>query len=454
MTLLLVLYNAYYHIFHYKLFMQSPQEKAPFPLPENEAQRLQALYRYEILDSGAEDSFNRLVEIVAKLFRVPIAIISLVDAERAWFKASNGIVFQEVERQQTLCSWAIMSDEVYYIANTKLDERTADNTFVNDECGFRFYAGSPLITPDGFPLGTLCILDTSPREMSLDEKELLKDLSKVVMSELEIRLSAMRTVKLQKDLLGIVIHDLRNPLASITMTATMVRTYFEKMSHEALLQHMDNIMTSSKRMTSIISSLLDTSTLENGIVPSTIETFDVIEFIRQTTRSYASQAFAKNISIHLDLPMEALSWSADQHILGRIIDNLLSNAVKYSPRNRNIWVTVSLLDAHTVKSLVPPTDDVLSAHISATYLPSALRLDVRDEGPGISTEEQQKLFGRFTRLTPRPTNGEPSLGLGLWITKMLVEALHGTIRCESVLGVGSTFIVEFPIQHQAQDASV
>lgn len=430
--------------------MQSLQEKAPFPLPDNEAQRLQALYRYEVLDSGAEDSFNRLVEIVAKLFRVPIAIISFVDEERAWFKAGHGVMFQEVERHQTLCSWAILSNEVYHVANTKLDERTADNTFVNDECGFRFYAGSPLITPDGFPLGTLCILDTSPREMSLDEKELLKDLSKVVMSELEIRLSAMRTVKLQKDLLSIVVHDLRNPLASITMTATMVRTYFEKMSHEAVLQHMDNIMTSSKRMTSIISSLLDTSTLESGVALPAIETFDTIECIRQTTRSYASQAFAKNITIHLDVPMEPHISSADQHILGRIIDNLLSNAIKYSPRNRSVSVKASVVGAHAVKSILPSFDNTTSpSHLAATYLPPMLRLEVRDEGPGISPEEQQKLFDRFTRLTPRPTNGEPSLGLGLWITKMLVETLQGKIWCESALGYGSTFIVEFPTQQHS-----
>ena len=133
-------------------------------LPANEPERLAALYRYDILDTSAEVAFDRITTLAARLFKVPTVLISLVDESRAWFKSGVGFEAREVPRDATICSLAVLSDEPLIVPDTQLDDRFACNPFVLCEPGLRFYAGAPLIDRDGFNLGTLCLLDTVPRD--------------------------------------------------------------------------------------------------------------------------------------------------------------------------------------------------------------------------------------------------------------------------------------------------
>ena len=138
------------------------------PLPANEAERLEALRRYNILDTPTEVAFDRITSLAARLFDVPIALVSLVDESRAWFKSGYGFEVREVQRDATICSLALLSDDVLVIPDTRQDKRLACNPFVQNEPGLRFYAGAPLITQDGFNLGTLCLLDMKPRNALTD----------------------------------------------------------------------------------------------------------------------------------------------------------------------------------------------------------------------------------------------------------------------------------------------
>jgi GAF domain-containing protein len=161
------------------------------PMPANEAERLAALRRYKILDTPPEAAFDRITALAARLFEVPIALVSLVDESRAWFKSSYGFGLPEVPRDATICSFALLSDEVLVIPDTRLDQRMACNAFVQQDPGVRFYAGAPLLTDDGFNLGTLCLLDTQPRAaLSLEQQTILTDLAAIVVDELELRLAA------------------------------------------------------------------------------------------------------------------------------------------------------------------------------------------------------------------------------------------------------------------------
>ena len=162
------------------------------PLPPDEAQRLDAVRRYEILDTAPEAAFERLTRLAARLFDVPVAIVNLLDAERQWFKSCHGLNFSETARDIAFCAYAILSDELLLVPDATRDARFIDSPLVTGETAIRFYAGAPLHTTDGFNVGTLAIMDTRPRSLSEAETTTLTDLAALVVDEMELRLAAMK----------------------------------------------------------------------------------------------------------------------------------------------------------------------------------------------------------------------------------------------------------------------
>lgn len=164
------------------------------PSSDEEAQRLAAVRRYDVLDTPPDGAFDRITAIAARLFSVPISIISLVDEDRIWFKSHHGLDVQQIDRAPGLCASAIMQADPWILTDAKADSRSLSNPLVAGEFGLRFYAGVPLRTHDGFNLGTLCVIDREPRTVSEDEIDNLRDLASVVMDQMELRLSARRAM--------------------------------------------------------------------------------------------------------------------------------------------------------------------------------------------------------------------------------------------------------------------
>lgn len=152
--------------------------------PPNEAKRLSRLRSLEILDTPAEERFDRLTRMARRIFRVPIALVSLVDENRQWFKSNTGLTIFETPRDISFCGHAILGDDVFIIPDSTQDARFADNPLVLHEPYIRFYAGFPLRALDGSKLGTLCIIDHEPRTLSQEEIEILKDLARMAEHEL------------------------------------------------------------------------------------------------------------------------------------------------------------------------------------------------------------------------------------------------------------------------------
>ncbi len=152
--------------------------------PADETKRLSTLRRLNILDTAPEERFDRLTRLAQRLFNVPIALVSLVDVNRQWFKSCQGLGVSETSRDISFCGHAILGDDIFYIPNTLEDERFADNPLVTEDPHIRFYAGCPLFAPDGSKLGTLCIIDNVPHELIDDDFNLLHDLANMAQDEI------------------------------------------------------------------------------------------------------------------------------------------------------------------------------------------------------------------------------------------------------------------------------
>ncbi|MEB8344433.1 GAF domain-containing protein [Flavobacteriaceae bacterium KMM 6898] len=162
---------------------------------KSEQRRIEALQRYEILDTPVDGCYEEITSLASKIFDVPIAIISLVDTDRIWFKSSYGLDIEQIPRDPGLCSSAIMSNDVYVVENAKLDPRTMANPLVAGVMGLQFYAAAPLTSSDGYNLGTICIIDKNPRVLNVKEASILLHLSRIIMDQFEIKLQARLLLK-------------------------------------------------------------------------------------------------------------------------------------------------------------------------------------------------------------------------------------------------------------------
>jgi len=169
-------------------------------IPGHERERLAAVQRYDVLDTPPDGAFDRITALAARLLKVPVAIVSIVDADRIWFKSHHGLDVDQVDREPGLCASAILQDGPWLVNDAQVDPRTLANPLVSGEMGVGFYARVPLSTHDGYNLGTLCVLDLQPRELTAEQVATLSDLAALVMDELELRLSARRSVSLEAEL--------------------------------------------------------------------------------------------------------------------------------------------------------------------------------------------------------------------------------------------------------------
>jgi two-component sensor histidine kinase len=163
-------------------------------IPPDEVERMQAVTRYDILDTPPDGSFDRVTALAARRFNAPISIVSVVDHDRIWFKSHHGLSVNQIGRDPGLCASAILKTEPYVLENASLDPRSLSNPLVAGDFGLRFYAGVPLRTSDGYNLGTLCVIDKEPRPINQAQIDDLKDLASIVMDQLEVRLSARLAV--------------------------------------------------------------------------------------------------------------------------------------------------------------------------------------------------------------------------------------------------------------------
>lgn len=390
-----------------------------FPeFPENEAARIAELKKYKLLDTFSENDFDNITKLVAAICEVPIALITLLDLERNFFKSHVGVDFNQSPRNISFCGHAILEDdEIFIVEDATKDERFDDNPLVTENQAV-FYAGVPLINPNGFKLGTLCVFDHKPRQLTDVQIISLKALAKQVVNLIELRKKNSLLIEIQKELQNrnerletfahVVSHDLKSPLANITsLTRFLKEENIENLSTDSKM-YLDYIEDSSLTLKNYINGILKFYKADE-LLDSQKEDVLLKELFDEINEVLISD------DTLFDFPMAGTLKNVNKAALTQIFLNLIDNSLKYNLNEKRI-VSVKYIDETDFHKFA-----------------------ITDNGMGIDLGVQEEIFNLFKTTGIKDRDGKEGTGIGLATVKSLVSKLGGTISLDSEPGKGSTF---------------
>ena len=383
----------------------------------HENERIQTLQEYRLHDIAAENNYDHILQLAARLFHAPIAMINFVDSKRVWVKASVGVQIQEVDRQLSICTRVIEQEDCVVIHNIQ-EEASLYHEIVQqyDLC---FYAGVPLKVRSGHNIGTLCILDNKPRNFDSIERTTLKQLAQLVIDQLELQRSIQQSQSRQRHVLSMLAHELKNPLSIIPTTAEVLKEELAE-ARPDLVPFIRHLERAGQRMSHLINDILELGKLQADEINLHKTRVDITGLLARITGTALIFANAKQQRLLLDIKDDIIVL-ADETKLGEVFENLLSNAIKYSEPGKDVAISVTREKNHACIKFI-------------------------DQGPGLQAEDFHKIFQPFTRLSAKPTGGENSTGLGLSIVKLLTEAHGGSIKVHNNEdGIGACFTVKIPL---------
>jgi len=408
-------------------------------------ERLERLRALEVLDTPSEAAFDAIAQLAGRLLNVPVALVSFVDDERQFFKSCVGTIPEPwmSERQTPLthsfCQHVVERSEPLVVEDARTHPIVRDNRAI-DDLGVIAYAGMPIVTPDGFVLGSLCAVDGVPRQWTEDELSSLSLLAESINTEIALRTRLQGEVRLRQEidvaraaaeransakdrLLASVSHELRTPLSGVVGFAELLD---DDRLDEEQRSFLEILRTSADRLLHLVDSLLRFVDLQSSTTVSAAAPFDPRRLIESAVRDVSEEAATKGLEIaaHVD---EAVPQTVVAHAEGlrAVLDELVSNALAFTDRGR--------IDVDARMEAAPD---------------SGPRLEVRvvDTGVGISEERLEEIFAPFSGLVHRADRGVGGLGLGLAIAALGVEAMGGTMEVESEEGEGSTFSISVPFE--------
>lgn len=389
-------------------------------LLENEQERLKDLDSYSILDTFPEEDYDNLTAIAAQICGTPISLVSLVDDKRQWFKSHHGLSASETPREYAFCAHAIHDKENFFIVqDARIDERFHDNPLVTGEPHVIFYAGIPLVSDEGFPLGTLCVIDHEPKLLSEGQLSSLRALSKQVMNLLNLR---KKKVELEEALVSlkeknreldqfafVAAHDLKSPLIGISSMAQLMLDQYESQIDEEGQNLLSLMVQATDRMRNLIDGLLNYSRSEcclkeeKSIVNVAAMKKDLINL------------FSYDNDMVLVVKSKLKEITVNRTALDQILINLIANAIKYSDKEVvKIEIGISENDTH--------------------YL-----IYIEDNGPGIEDKYFNRIFKIFEVVAAKDKFGNAGNGIGLATVKKIVTKSGGDIVVTSELGRGTRF---------------
>ncbi|MDR7274465.1 GAF domain-containing sensor histidine kinase [Catenuloplanes atrovinosus] len=394
------------------------------PVPVDEPQRVAALRETAILDTPPETEFDDIAVLASEICGTPIALVSLVDSDRQWFKARIGLDLPQTSRDAAMCAYPVADRGMLEVGDAAGDARFADSPLVAEE-GVRFYAGAPLLMQDGHAVGTVCVMDREPRELTGDQRRALRALARHAAAHLELRRYARRVVaaadrlreldRLKDSFLASVSHELRTPLS-------LIRGYLEVLldddaDPDTARRFLAVMQRNADRLLRLIDDLLLVARLHEDGLELSSTSADLSELVYQVTVASRPLAEHKGITVveHTGAPIPI---SGDPQRLSQAFSHLMFNAIKFTPEGGRIAVATSGDEEPT--------------------------LTIMDTGVGIPRADLPYLFDRFHRSSTSDLLATQGSGVGLTIVKAIIDAHGGTIAIESEPDEGTTVCVTLP----------
>ncbi|GAB3813037.1 GAF domain-containing sensor histidine kinase [Pontibacter rugosus] len=396
-------------------------EAAPYKypasiIPDNDKGRLHALYRYEILDSPPEPFFEKVTRLAAKLLHVPSAFVSLVDQDRVWYKSNySSLDVPCVDRKDSLCSLTVINDQdLTVFEDTHLVPELLSSPYVDCEGGIRFYAGAPLVTHDGYNLGTLCVVSNAPRQLSDDEKETLRGLASLVMEHIEMRAMARKAVRRHDELHTGVMVGIDVPLKKQVELLQEAKKVPRPVHIINKTQSIANAV-----LTTTANLLYESGHEEKQVLPQR-ELVSIADIAKDVANTYEATVEAKNQELFFSVASRR-EMHVDPKLLHKAFALLVEHLIKYTLPKSSIAIDVF-------------EDD------------GKFRVEVSNEDSSLTEPDLVKMFYKYAALSGKATGNENSTGLELAQAKEIVESHGGKVWAEATSHRSATkIIVEFPV---------
>lgn len=387
-----------------------------------EFERIRSLHSLSILDTLPEEDFDSITKIAALICETEISLVSLVDSDRQWFKSRYGLDANETPREYSFCSRAIEVDnEIYIISDAREHPEFKDNPLVTGYPHIVFYAGVPLKSEEGYSLGSLCVIDTKPKELSELQKTTLFALARQVENLLILRSNkreldkVINELKEKNDSLEqfayVAAHDIKSPLNNIRALIKLIKADEENVINESAQKKLDFIDKMSSRLKNLVDGLLKYSKVAKDNELERINTTELGEVIEDLFNQNGGK---------VEFSSKLNEMIFNESLLLQILSNLIANGLKYNQS-----------ESPKVKVCIDSIDGFYQIKVS-------------DNGIGIDEDKFESIFDPFKTLDRKDKFGEFGNGLGLSIVKKIITQSKGEIKVESKIGLGTTFSIKLP----------
>lgn len=391
-------------------------------IPSDEPRRLAALRRLQVLDTLPEPEFERVVGLARDLLRCPMAAVSLVDADRQWFKASRGFCTEQTPRSVAFCAHTILRNDVFVVPDAAADERFADNPLVTGAQQIRFYAAAPIRTPEGHPVGALCVSDTHPRGLTDDEASILRRLADIAADALHNRVleaEAEAAGRATAALFASAAHELRTPLTAMLGFADLLGE--EGLHLDQRREYVETIRRNGGELLAVINDLLDLARIQAGTLVTDQRAFPVADLVADVQRDVEPAAREKGLEFAVEVDSRAATTLyADPGRVRQVLTALAQHAIRLTQQGA---VTLRVRAGGTAESM---RFDITDTSGGASFAQASASL--RDDRPG----------------TPGEARRRAGPALGLRLARALTGVLEGRIEVGTAPGVGAVLSLTLP----------